>query len=346
MKKTKIKLGLVSIVFLMLLYGCEDVLIKPASSDLNLEDFEAAWVRVDDVYPFLEFKNINWDSIYEIYRPRAEAARGDEFYFVLHDLLAELKDGHTYYRTDGGGQVYPFYPQRHFKDRHAYSPFVVRSYFNKPLRLTESKSMEYEILPDNIGYIFISDFQENYLVDEFPAVLDYVKNTNGLIIDIRQKRGGSLQNVEAVVSRFITEPLAAPKFYMLGETIELQPFQPAQGFIYTKPVVVLINGSTFSAGELCTEILKQLPQVTAIGDTTGGGGVASNSQPQNARGAFVLPSGKTIYIGTGYFERYDGQTFEWQGITPDIRIVQTAKDIEAGRDKQLEFAIELLRGMD
>jgi hypothetical protein len=344
MQKAKIKLGLLSIVFSMLFCACEDVLIKPASSNLNLEDFEVAWARVDDVYPFLEFKNVNWDSIYEIYRPRAEAAQGDEFYFVLHDLLAELKDGHTYYRTNGGGQIYPFYPQRHFKDRHAYSPFVVRQYFDKPLRLTQSKSMEYEILPNNIGYIFISDFQENYLVDEFPGVLDYVKNTTGLIIDIRQKRGGSFQNVEAVVSSFITEALAVPNFYMLGEAIELQPFQPAQGFVYTNSVVVIINGSTFSAGELCTEILKQLPQITAIGDTTGGGGVASNSQPQNARGVYVLPSGKTIYIGTGYFERYDGQTFEWQGVIPDIRIVQTANDIEAGRDKQLEFAIDFLQG--
>jgi len=323
--------------------GCEDLLIEPAESNQNLEDFDSAWTRIDNVYPFLEFKNINWDSIYDIYHPRAAAAKGDEFYFVLHDLLAELKDGHTYYRTDGGGQVYPFYPQRHFKDRHAYSPFVVRKYFDKPLQLTASSSMEYEILPGNVGYVFISDFHDSYLADEFPAVLEYVKQTKGLIIDIRQKRGGSFQNVTAVVSRFITEPLEAPTFYMLGEQIDLSPFQPSGSFIYINPVVVLINGSTFSAGELCTEILKQLPQVTAVGDTTGGGGVASNSEPQNQRGAYTLPSGKVIYIGTGYFERYDGQTFEWQGVPPDIRVVQTAEDIQSGRDKQLEFAIDRLK---
>ena len=87
--------------------------------------------RIQDVYPYLEFKKINWDSIYTVYRPLAEAAQGDEFYLVLQDLLAELKDGHVYYRTKGGGEVYPYYPQRHFKDRHAYSPFVVRKYFDK-----------------------------------------------------------------------------------------------------------------------------------------------------------------------------------------------------------------------
>ena len=94
-----------------IIFSCEDIIVKPATSNQNMEDFEAAWNRVNDVYPFLEFKKINWDSIYTVYHPRVEAARRDEFYFVLHDLLAELKDGHVYYHTDGGGEVYPFYPQ-------------------------------------------------------------------------------------------------------------------------------------------------------------------------------------------------------------------------------------------
>jgi len=325
-----------------LIFSCEDIIVKPADSNQNIEDFEAVWNRVNDVYPFLEFKKINWDSIYTVYHPRVEAARGDEFYFVLHDLLAELKDGHVYYHTDGGGEVYPFYPTRHFKDRHAYSPFVVRSYFNKELRVTESRSAEYEILPDNIGYVFLSDFHENYLTNEFPGILEYLKDTKGLIIDIRQKRGGSSQNVVAVVTRFMSSSIHWPNFYSLGELIDIPPFQPKGPFTYTNPVVVLINGSTFSAGELTTEILKQLPNVTAIGDTTGGGGGAGSNQGNN-KSDFKLPSGKLISTPTGYFERYDGQSFEWLGVPPDIRVEQTEEDIINGRDKQLEFAIDMLK---
>ena len=327
-----------------LIFSCEDIIVKPATSNQNMEDFEAVWNRVNDVYPFLEFKEINWDSIYTVYRPRVEAARGDEFYFVLHDLLAELKDGHVYYRTDGGGEVYPFYPQRHFKDRHAYSPFVVRTYFDKELWLTESKSVEYGILPDNIGYIFLAGFDENYLINEFSGVLEYLKNTKGLIIDIRQKNGGSSKNVEAVVTRFMTEPLEWPKMYCLGELIDIQPFQPKGPFTYTNLVVVLINGSTFSAGELTTEILKQLSNVTAVGDTTGGGlGSGSSCPLEKAISAFILPSGKLISTPTGYIEGYDGQQIEWLGVLPDIRVEQTEEDIINGTDKQLEYAINLLK---
>ena len=140
----------------------------------------------------------------------------------------------------------------------------------------------------------------------------------------------------------MTEQLERPNLYFLGELIDIPPFQPHGPFTYTNSVVILINGSTFSAGELTTEILKQLPNVTAVGDTTGGGGGASNSSGA-AIGDYKLPSRKLINIPTGYFERYNGQLIEWHGVPPDIRIVQTEADILAGIDKQLEYAIEILR---
>ncbi|MCF8317085.1 MAG: hypothetical protein K9I71_13220 [Ignavibacteriales bacterium] len=340
MKKT---ISILSVLCLLIILSCKDLVVTEPGTNLNVEDFETAWNRINDVYPYLEFKKINWDSIYTFYRPLAEAARGDEFFLVLRDLLAELKDGHVYYRTKGGGIVYPYYPQRHFKDRHAYSPFVVRKYFDRELKLTESSSVEYEILPGNIGYAFISDFSHDYLIKEFPMVLEHLKNTRGLILDIRQKRGGEYANVEAVVTRFISAPLERPPFILLGEVIDLPDFQPQGPFTYSKPVAVLINGSTFSAGELCTEIMKQLPNVTAIGDTTGGGSAGGNSNPPEAITKYKLPSGKMIDVGTVDLRRYDGLPWEWLGVPPDIRIVQTDADILAGRDKQLEYAINLLK---
>lgn len=341
MKSMKIVLSIALVV--LTFYGCRDMIIKPTEINNNVADFELAWNRVNDYYPFLDFKNINWDSLYTVYRERSEEARGDEFYYVLSDLLAELKDGHVFYKTPGGSEVYPYYPIRHFKDRHAYNPFVVREYFDKELILSVSGSVEYQILPDNIGYIFLADFHEDYLVNEFPGIMAYLQNTKGLIIDIRQKRGGSPQNVEAVVSRFISNPLAWPDFYSLGEPLEMTPVQPQGSFTYSNPVIVLINGSTYSAGELTTELLKQIPGVTAVGDTTGGGSGLSANNSYETRGEFELPSGKMICIPTGYIERYDGLPWEWLGIAPDISVEQTAEDIKNGIDRQLEFAIDLLK---
>jgi len=77
----------------------------------------------------------------------------------------------------------------------------------------------------------------------------------------------------------------------------------------------------------------------SVGDTTGGGSAGGTISDTGLR---TLPSGKRIEIGTLDLRRYDGLPWEWLGIPPDIRVVQTEADISAGRDRQLEFAIELL----
>jgi C-terminal processing protease CtpA/Prc len=221
---------------------------------------------------------------------------------------------------------------------------VVRSYFDREVKVTESKSAEYEILPDNIGYVFLSTFSNDNLKNEFPKIIEYFKTTNGIIIDIRQKVGGNTAVVRSILSYFLTEPLDWPTFYCLGELVEPNPVEPNQYLVYTNPVVVIINGSTFSAGELTTEMLKQLPAVTVIGNTSGGGGGTGycNSSNQSIPD-YRLPSGKVISVPTGFIIKYNGETYEWNGVSPEIFVDQTEADILSGRDKQLEFAINLLK---
>ena len=331
------------ILFSILVYSCEDVFVNPATSNQNMEDFNSVWNRANEVYPFFELKKIDWDSVYVVYHPRVEAARGDEFYFVLNDLLTELKDGHINYSTDGGGIVVPYIPQRSLKDRDAYSPFVVRKYVESELLLTKSKTTEYGITSDNIGYIYLSTFGKKYLLDEFAGVINYLKNTKGLIIDLRNNTGGDLINVMAVVSWFITEPLEFPKIYYLGEQRETPLIQPQGYFTYTNAVVVLINGSSFSSAEIASEVFKQLINVTVIGDTTAGACGSSSGRSSATNKKYKLPSGKTVNIPTGYVLKYNGEHIEWNGVSPDIRVEQTKNDIINGIDKQLEFAINMLK---
>jgi C-terminal processing protease CtpA/Prc len=111
--------------------------------------------------------------------------------------------------------------------------------------------------------------------------------------------------------------------------------------IYTKPVVLWINGDSMSGAELFPGLMKQLSNVTVVGDTTLGGGC--NDVADDIQGDDWLPSGKYIHIGTTYVLRYYSEPIEWNGVLPDIRVPQTKDDIDQGRDKQLEYAIGLLR---
>ncbi|MFQ5571350.1 MAG: S41 family peptidase [Rhodothermales bacterium] len=335
MKKT---LYIVSFLALTSLLACSDLLVPPGTSDLNLEDFEYAWKVIGEDYPYLEFKKIDWDSVYTAFRPRAENAQGDEFYQVLFDLLAELNDGHVYLKTEGGGKIFPSYPTpRMWKDRKAYSPFVVRKYFDHELHLTDDKKFEYGILEGNIGYVYISEFLGTH---QFSTALDFLKDTKGLIIDDRNGKGGNAEDIIRIMSRFTTSPFQPPVFYKRGEPIQWPLIQPDGPYQYTNPVVLLINGAAFSARENFAEWIKQLPHVTAVGDTTaGGGGGITDDMP----GDYQLPSGKWIHFTTIDLRRVDGLPVENLGVLPDIQVVQTEEDIRQGRDKQLEYAIDLLK---
>lgn len=337
----RLALALIGVASLL---ACESRLVTSASqAEENRADFEVLWHAVDAHYPYLEFKGVNWDSLYTAFQPRVEAARGDEFYLVLDDLLAHLRDGHVYYKTPGGGrEIYPWVPPRRVRDQHRYDPFAVRRYFDRPLRLSASGTVEYGILPDSIGYAFLSDFHEDYLVRDFPVVMGSMRGTRGLILDIRQRRGGTPPNVEAVVSRFVTAPLPYPPAYLYGVPVDWLPVQPVRNATYTAPVVVLINGLTFSAGEFCAEMLKQIPSVTALGDTTGGGSAGGTSAP-GFSSPLHLPSGRWVDFGNLDIRRYDGLPWENLGVPPDIRVPQPEADLRAGHDRQLEAAIELLR---
>lgn len=318
----------------ILIIGCE------TNPKENIESFDSAWNRINDVYPFLKFKKINWDSIYTVYRPKVESANTKEFKLIINDMLSELKDVHVYYRERVGIQRYPYKSPRQLKDKNVISKNVIRKYFNE--RLKFSKGVMYGISPENIGYIGFKSFHNKGLIEKLPEIFNYLSNTKGLIVDLRSPKGGDYNVLIAFVNYFITTPLEKPELYIL-EKIEQSPFQPSESeYIYTKPVVVLINGITISAGESTAEILKQLPQVTVVGDTTSGGGGCSSDHDPMAVGEFRLPNNLIISVPTGYFLRYDGSHFEWNGVSPDIRVEQNESDLINGIDIQLEYAINNL----
>ena len=82
-------------------------------------------------------------------------------------------------------------------------------------------------------------------------------------------------------------------------------------------------------------MMRRLPNVTLVGDTTGGGGGAPEY--------FPLPSGRQIRVSTKNLCRYDGSPVEWNGIPPDVVVMQTKSDLKGGHDLQFERACAFLR---
>jgi hypothetical protein len=330
------------IVALAAVCSCSD---NPASAPPRLEteatrDFEAAWAAANARYPLFDFKNIDWNEVHTRYRPRAEQTAGLAIYDLLSDLIGELKDAHAYYLDPLLTPLHPFTPARIIQDYNAFSLDVVKTYFTGGLLLAGHGRISYGVTGGNTGYIHISTLAENGMMDDFDTVMDYVEATAGLIVDVRGNLGGNTANTQALIGRFLESPLESFGAFTVDGPVVLPPYEPAAAsYTYTNPVVVLVNGACASAPEALAELMKRLPFVTLIGDTTAGAGCWTIT---SAPGSVTLPSGKVVFIPTTAMVRFDGQPLEWNGIPPDVRVEQSPSDIAGGHDKQLEAAIAYL----
>lgn len=323
----------------LLTVQCHSFVPEGPPSSQNIEDFEIAWDHINTHYPLFEFKNIDWDAIYIEYRAKAESAVGDEIFIVLSDLVGELQDGHATVVTLGGLKVRPYTPPRRLRDRDKVDANILRTYFDRPLRVVANESIEFELITDSIGYVRISTFGNRLSGNqgEFANVVSYFKHTTGLIIDIRENDGGSGSVVNSITSHLISQTVSSGYQLKRNEVLEFASVDPHPGIRYEGRIVMLINGSSFSAAETFADKLRGLPNVTLLGDTTAGGGVGNNGDP------FVqLPGGFGISINDCAILRKDSVFLEWNGVPPDVLVEQSKSSIQNGIDAQLEAAIRLL----
>ena len=328
----------ISVIMPLLMSSCHDI---PTMPDNSRGNFEALWTIINEHYCFLREKGIDWDSIHTVYSHRiAEDMTRQELFNVLASMLEELKDGHTnlsspwetsYYR-----QWWSDYPQNYD------SRIIEQYYFNFNYR--QLGSIRYGVVADNIGYIGYPTFASSIGDGNLDAILSYLATCNGLIIDIRDNGGGDLTGVERLVGRFTTEQILAG--YMVHKTGPGRDdfsspfpyyFKPApQGrMMWTKPVALLTNRSTFSAANNFVSVMQYLPQVKIVGARTGGGsGMPFSSE---------LPCGWAVRFSACSVLDAHHNTTEF-GIEPSPGCAVDLDPVEAlaGRDTMLEFAINML----
>jgi C-terminal processing protease CtpA/Prc len=104
---------------------------------------------------------------------------------------------------------------------------------------------------------------------------------------------------------------------------------------YIKPVVCLIGPGAVSSGEGFVQMIKCLPQVTTVGLPTRG--ASGNPRPYEVPGADV-----TVWFSRWVDLMPDGESFEGQGIEPDVKVDKPAADYDS-RDPTLDQGLAILR---
>lgn len=174
------------------------------------------------------------------------------------------------------------------------------------------------VLGGNIGYLNIPIFGPLKLcADTLIAAMDYVKNTNALIIDLRECRGSLDENIiPFIFSYFFNEPVHIGDFYTLETSTPKQfwTYGYVPGTLYLdKPIYVLTSGKTFSGGEAFAYGLQQLKRATIVGEVTRGGANPSELQKINSSFSITVPYAASI-------SPISKTNWENVGVKPDVEV--------------------------
>lgn len=175
-----------------------------------------------------------------------------------------------------------------------------------------------EVLDGNIGYIQVPSFVASPAESAplFAAAMNAVSGTRALIVDVRGN-GGGLPGTVALLAAYFLKPepvlLATIENRSQGTTVENRTPATVDGPRYgeTRPLYILIDGRTASAGESLAYFLQAAKRATVIGETSAGAA--------NPGGIVRLPSDFAAFIPTGRVTNpVTGTNWEGRGVVPDV----------------------------
>lgn len=216
---------------------------------------------------------------------------------------------------------------------------IVRAGVPEPFDVTVTRGkitipiVQSEMLDGNIAYVSLFDFSSlatDQLEGEIETLL--AKKPKGLILDLRDNPGGYLQQALQVADLFLDAGVIASEKDKGGEG---QTFRSGpRGIAQDIPLVVLVNGGSASASEIVAGALQDRGRAKLIGETTFGKG--------SVQLAHKLQDGSELRVTIAHWFTPNGRQIHGTGLEPDISVPLTEDDAAAGRDPQLDRAVEYL----
>lgn len=328
-------------VAVALMGGCGD-LVLPADPDTGPEAVaRALWTEVDAYYSWFELKGVDWDAVGAEALPGVEPGTSNgELFSTLSSMLEHLRDGHVVletpfdrYQWTGWHDAYP----------DNYRQGVAAGYLVSAQGSSVGGRVLWGLLDEGIGYIHLATFGQEGIGEAVDRALAALGPLSGLVVDVRHNGGGSDTHSTAAAARFVRQRRHYRTHrYKAGPghddfAPEVRSYvEPAGDESFHGPIVVLQNRRTFSAAEGFILAMRVRPDVTFVGDHTGGG--AGNPIPRE------LPNGWVVKVSRWQAWAADGTVYEGTGLAPDVSVGAPEPELLNGRDAILEGAVALLRG--
>jgi len=208
---------------------------------------------------------------------------------------------------------------------------ITRDVINVPILKYEIK----DIGGKKIAYIQLYEFTEN-AANEFTKKVNEILNSNaqGIVLDLRGNPGGYLEVAVDIASWFVDGgKLVVSEDFGNGNKNEHTSYGYKK--LATYPTVVLIDQGSASASEILAGALRDDNGIKLVGEKSFGKG--SVQELENLRG------GTSLKVTVAKWLTPSGHSIMEQGLEPDIQVGRTQEDVDAGRDPQLDKALEMLK---
>jgi len=207
--------------------------------------------------------------------------------------------------------------------------------------IIEIPILEYKMLNDNIGYIWLFQFNEKS-AENFEQALSSLKGQGmeALLLDLRGNPGGLLEQTVQIADLLLSEGIVVFSEDRHGNREDYTSDEQHLGL----PLVVLVDEFSASASEVLAGAIQDFGAGTLVGNTTFGKALV-----QGIRGPFG--DGSALKLTTSQYFTPNGRNIQDVGIVPDIKVemTQVAKEfLEAnpGDDLPAELDAVLQRGID
>jgi carboxyl-terminal processing protease len=188
-------------------------------------------------------------------------------------------------------------------------------------------------LRGGVGYIRFNLFVAP-LLEKFCAALRGMKDAPAVVIDLRGNRGGLLGLIYGMGGLVEERPVSYGVMRTRSGWHELRVTpQPSR---YRGRVAVLVDAETQSAGEVLAAGLRASGRAFVVGQRTAGAALPSAAKE--------LPTGAILQYAFADFITADGTFIEGQGVSPHLAVKLDRRSLLAGRDPQLEAALDAVAG--
>lgn len=156
------------------------------------------------------------------------------------------------------------------------------------------------------------------------------EKVQGIMIDLRNNGGGSLQEAIELTGLFIKRGPVVQVKYADGNRKVEQDMDPS--VYYDGPLTVLVNRFSASASEIFAAAIQDYNRGMVIGERTFGKGTVQNMVDLNE---FIQYNGKKlgqVKLTIAKFYRVNGGSTQHKGVTPDIELPSVYADSKFGED--------------